>query len=62
MSLMGRLRVLPLPITLPKTCRSRWPAEQLTFAKTRSRPGAVLRDRLLSDLLSPVPVSAVGIP
>ena len=38
MSLKVRLRVLPLPIALPKTCRSRWPAELLTFAYTRSRP------------------------
>ena len=38
MSLKVRLRVLPLPIALPQTCRSRWPAELLTFAYTRSRP------------------------
>jgi len=29
-----RQRVLRPPIALPKTCRSRWPAEQLTFAYT----------------------------
>ena len=37
----GRLRVLPLPIALPRTCRSRWPVDQLTFAYTRSRPLAI---------------------
>jgi len=44
---LGRLRVLPLPIALPRTCRSRWRADQLTFAYTRSQPTAVIGDRLL---------------
>jgi len=35
---MGRLRALPLPIAMPETYHSRWPAEQLTFVYTRSRP------------------------
>ena len=31
---LGRLLVLPVPIALLETCRSRWPASQLTVAYT----------------------------
>src|SRR5664280_3469989 len=39
---MGPLQVLPVPITLLETCRSRWGARQLTSACTRTRPLPVI--------------------
>ena len=46
---LGRLLVLPVPIALLETCRSRWPASQLTVAYTRTRPIPAGCERLLSS-------------
>lgn len=51
MSLNCRPPVLPVPIALPATCRSRLPAKQLTVAHTRTRPSAGAPDQ-------PVPAPA----